>query len=441
MAAIAKKTARLKLQFVANTDHSVHAGLVAVEALARRFDLWTKLRQLTVLDPRTDRRRGYSPEVIVGQLIYALCSGGGCLSDSEALNDDPLAKELFGVAKFADQSQVGTWLREQTPASVTALRDLLREFVAWVWAQAEPRRLLHAGQREIFFDDTQLEVRGKQFEGAGINYNGDLALSWQTLWVGPFLCDSQLGSPGDVSSELVPMLARNRALWRGHAAHFYADSGSSAGGHLAALAQEGFHYTVSYNKWTGPLERLAEGLPDRAWTPGAGEEYALGLHTPGGLAAAHRFAIARRRDELLVRYGFVACDAGQTDAANVFTRHRLKGEKEQGFSEVLSGLDLHHPPCAALRANQVYYLIAALAYDLMVAVKVLDLNDECQGWRLRTLMKKLVFLPGRLGKRARQWVARVMVPGAWLAWWQRWAQRAWPEVNTPGRPRLSAASG
>lgn len=50
---------------------------------------------------------GYSPEVIVGQSIYALCSGGGCLSDSEGLNEDPLALELLGVERFAYQSQAG----------------------------------------------------------------------------------------------------------------------------------------------------------------------------------------------------------------------------------------------------------------------------------------------------------------------------------------------
>ena len=230
MPAITKKETRLKLEFVANTDHSIHAGLVAVEAMARQFGLWEKVRALKCLDPRKDKKRGYSPEVIIGQLIYALCSGGGCLSDSEALNDDPLARELFGVGKFADQSQVGEWLREQTEASVAALRKLLQEFVQWVWSEAEPGRLLHAGQREVFFDDTQLEVNGKQFEGAAINYNGDLALSWQTLWVGPLLCDSHLGRPGEVSDQLLPMLERNRILWRGVPAHFYADSGSSAGG-------------------------------------------------------------------------------------------------------------------------------------------------------------------------------------------------------------------
>lgn len=440
MPAITKQETRLQLQFVANTDHSIQAGLVAVEAMARRFDLWRKVRKLACLDPRKDRKRGYSPEVIVGQLIYALASGGGCLSDSEALNDDPLARELFGVGKFADQSQVGEWLREQSAESVAALRQLLQEFVAWVWQQAEPRRLLHGGQREVFFDDTQLEVRGKHFEGAALNYHGDVALSWQTLWVGPLLTDSHVGSPKDVSDQLVPMLERNRSLWKGMKAHFYADSGSSAGHYLNAIAAESWHYTVSYNRWTGPLERTAQELPPLAWQESGAARHAFLRHQPEGRKSPQLFAVSRRRDGLFDRYGFIACDDGQTDAARVGERHHLKGEKEQLFSEVLSGLDLHRPPCSALIANQVYYLIAALAYDLLVAIKLLDLNDDCQGWRIKTLMKKLVMLPGRLSQRSRQWVAKVLVPGAWLCWWQRWAQRVWPAAG-PGRPRLLPATG
>jgi hypothetical protein len=408
--------------------------------MARRFDLWHKLRKLSGLDPRKDKQRGFGPEVIVGQLIYALCSGGGCLSDSEALNDDPLARELFGVGKFADQSQVGEWLREQSEESVAALRQLLHQFVTWVWQQTEPRRLLHGGQREVFFDDTQLEVSGKHFEGAALNYNGDVALSWQTLWVGPLLTDSHVGSPKDVSDQLLPMLERHCSLWKEKPAHFYADSGSSAGVYLNAIAAEGWHYTVSYNKWTGPLERTAQELPALSWKENGGTHHAFLRHQPEGRNAAQWFAVSRRRDGLFDHYGFIACDAGQSDAARVGERHHLKGDKEQLFSEVLNGLDLHRPPCSALIANQIYYLIAALAYDLMVAIKLLDLNDDCQGWRIKTLMKKLVLLPGRMGRRSRQWVARVLVPGAWLNWWERWAQRVWP-TSGPGRPRLVAASG
>jgi len=292
----------------------------------------------------------------------------------------------------------------------------------------------------VFFDDTQLEVTGKHFEGAAINDKGDLALSWQTLWVGPLLTDSHVGSPRDVSDQPLPMLERNRSLWQAKPAHCYADSGSRAGAYLNAIAAEGWHYTVSYNRWTGPLERTAQELPASAWQAEGDTHHAFLRHQPAGRNAPQWFAVSRRRDGLFDHYGFIACDDGQTDPVLVGERHHLKGDKEQLFSEVLNGLDRHRPPGSALIANQICYLIAALAYDLMVAIKLLDLNDDCQGWRIRTLMKKLVLLPGRMAWRSRQWVARVRVPGAWLCWWQRWAQRVWP-THGPGRPRLVAASG
>ena len=106
-------------------------------------------------------------------------------------------------------------------------------------------------------------------------------------------------------------------------------------------------------------------------------------HQSEGRTAPQLFAVAKRRDDLFERLGFIACDAGQSDAPRVFARHHLKGGKEQLFKEVLSGLDLHRPPCSALLANQIYYLIAALAYDLTVAIKVLDLPDDCQSWQLK----------------------------------------------------------
>ena len=41
-AAITKQETRLKLEFVANADHTIHAGLVVIEAMARRLGLWKK---------------------------------------------------------------------------------------------------------------------------------------------------------------------------------------------------------------------------------------------------------------------------------------------------------------------------------------------------------------------------------------------------------------
>ena len=38
----------------------------------------------------------------------------------------------------------------------------------------------------------------------------------------------------------------------------------------------------------------------------------------------------------------------------------------------------------------------------MTVIKILDLKDDCQGWRVKTMMMKLL-----------------MLPGAWMNWWQR----------------------
>ena len=59
MPALTKKETRLKLEFVANSDHTIHAGLVVIEAMARRFGLWDKLRAHACLDARKDKKRGY----------------------------------------------------------------------------------------------------------------------------------------------------------------------------------------------------------------------------------------------------------------------------------------------------------------------------------------------------------------------------------------------
>jgi hypothetical protein len=48
----------------------------------------------------------------------------------------------------------------------------------------------------VFFDDTQLEVSGQHFEGAALNYHGDVALSWQTLWEGSLLATAPGAATG-----------------------------------------------------------------------------------------------------------------------------------------------------------------------------------------------------------------------------------------------------
>ena len=140
MPQITKRSPKIRFEFVAAKKQSTLGGLPALEALAQQFGLWPKLRALPGLDPRVRTTHGYSPEVIVAQLLYCFCSGGASLADAERLNDEPLVRELARVRRFADQTQLGEWLRKPTDVSVAALWQLIREFVHGVLAQADAAR-------------------------------------------------------------------------------------------------------------------------------------------------------------------------------------------------------------------------------------------------------------------------------------------------------------
>ena len=437
-----KRKTRLHIELTNSDQATAHGGQILVDAICRRFNLWKRVQDEPLLDPRKRQGAGFSPSAVVAQFVFSLTSGGSGLADAERVGKDKVLMDLLGLQAGADQSTLGEWLRGQTKESVMALHRINAEFVDWSIQAAKPQRWLHGGEAELFFDDTEIEVYGKNFEAARINYEGNRALSWQTLWLGPWLLDDILDGAGDVSEHLPILLQEHQHRWNTRPSYFYADSGSSAGKFLNRIEQAGFgRWSVSYNKWTSVLERLAGELPDNQWsapTPAdpLQEQFTWLKHQPGECQTPQRFATVRWKEEgdLMWRYAFVVCQSPQeTSPQAVFQRHQLKGAKEQAFSEVLSGLDLHHPPCSDLIANQAFYAIAALAYNVLITLRMLEMPDEAQSWRIQTIIRHLLTVPVTISTHARYQVARICIPTGWLRWWRLFVDRWVPKRKT-GRP-------
>jgi hypothetical protein len=442
MAAITKRKTKLHLQITHSDQATAHGGQVLVDALCRRAGLWTRIHDEPALEVRKRTGAGFFPVAIVAQFLFAFTSGGASLADAERMGKDRVLMDLLGLHKGADQSTLGEWLRAQTPESVRVLHRINADFVDWSSQQAKPARWLHAGQVEIFFDDTEVEVQGHKFEGARINYDGHRALSWQTLWFGPWMLDGIFDGAPDVSQHLGVLLDEHQHRWQGRANYFYADSGSSAGKFLNRIELGEFsRWSVSYNKWTDKLDRLAAELPQSQWSAlppldQPQEQYTWVKHQPGECAQVEKFATVRWKNEgdLLWRYAYVACKAAEQDSPQaVFERHHLKGGKEQGFSDVLSGLDLHHPPCQDLMANQAFYALGMLAHNVLISLRVLDLPEEAQRWRLTTIIRHLLTVPVTVSTHARYTVAHICVPAGWMRWWRLFLDQ-WLPKRKAGRP-------
>jgi hypothetical protein len=446
MPAFTKRKTKLHLELTNSNQASAHGGQILVDALCRRFGLWKRIHEEPTLEVRKRTGAGFSPVAMVAQILFTFTSGGASLADAERVGLDRVLMNLLGLDKGADQTTIGEWLRAQDPESVRALHRTNAELVDWASQQTKPGRWLHAGEVELFFDDTQVEVEGHQFEGARVNYEGNRALSWQTLWYGPWLLDGILDGAGDVSEHLPVLLQEHEHRWQGRASYLYTDSGSSAGKFINRIEQAGFtRWSISYNKWTDRLDVLAAQLPESQWSarPPAGqglEQYAWVKHQPGECRQVQKFAAVRWKQDgdLMWRYAYRACQPADKDTPQgVFERHRLKGAKEQGFSEVLNTLDLHHPPCKDLIANQAFYALGMLAYNVLVTLKLLDLPDDAQSWRIQTLIRYLLTVPVTVSTHARYEVARICIPAGWLRWWRLFVDQ-WVPKRKPGRPVTEA---
>ena len=434
---------KFSVEFRDSQTASVHGGQLAVAALLDQFGLKARVACEPALDPRTHRGKGFDPLVYVTQLLHSLTSGGVSLADAERLNEDEPLKAFLGVAKLPDQTAVGEWLRDIGEPGWQVLRRINRDFVQGALGQAAPARYRHLGRTECFFDDTQIEVSGPSFEGAAINYEGHRALSWQVLLVGPFLADHILGATSDtkespasdqagkdVSNRLPELLKANASLWTKAESYLYTDSASSAGKYLETIADHFGAWSVSYNKWTGPLETKAAELPACVWSAEErtrwrdGSEhtaqYAWFRYQPGGCETPKRFAVVRHRPdgEMFWRHAFLTAQEQDGTPQLAFERHRLKGDKERVLSELLSDLDLHHPPCANLNANRSFYTLAGLAWNLLQALKLLHLPETEAPKRMRTLVRHLLLIPVELKRHARQLKACLYAPAGWVTWWR-----------------------
>ena len=141
-----------------------------------------------------------------------------------------------------------------------------------------------------------------------------------------------------------------------------------------------------------------------------------------------------REGELFPRYYCVltnltqkalTCKGHKEFAQKVWRLYDAKGRMELRYQEVLSDLDMHHPPCQEHMRNLGYYTLGTFAHTLGVGVKLLGGREEKPpkdgmpkrvhvrprgGMRLWRMRRRLFSVPARIVRHARH--LRVIFLGA-----------------------------
>lgn len=385
------------------------AGGFFLAGLAERFGLPSLISEFISLK---QRKRGADDSQTLLSLIYSLSNGDGALRDVDRLGIDDARRQLLALENVPNSRRVGEYLTRFDDVTIERLKTVVSEFAYRVVdrvIEAERERL---GYIPLFIDGTAIEVDG-DYECAAAGYNKHKQYWLHGAYIGRMWAAGKLLPGGvdvaegweDLLHDAAFLLSRHRGVWlRADNAYYRREVIE-----FCKMHDWDYSLSVTHGVYKKPLLKQLDQLTDDDWQPlddKGHEEAAWLVHKPSGWSEKELYLVIRTwfdGDQKLLqpRHTIILTSAEKLEAAEVVKRHRGKQGQENAQKGPLIDLDLHHPPCRRFNANRAFYLAAQIAQILLVASQYWLLPKQAGKHGLRTIIRDLVRLPGKLVRHGR----------------------------------------
>jgi hypothetical protein len=385
------------------------AGRLGIEGLAGRFVRLCR-----------DRPGAANAGRKVMALIYAMLLGADSIDDCEVLRAGRTRRLLGGW--LPAPSTLGTFLRAFTFGHVRQLDRLLAESLTRAWrAGAGPGE----GRLVIDVDSFVGEVHGYKKQGVGFGYTkqrgyhpmlASRADTGEVLHVR--LRTGQAASPRGVLRFADELIARVERAGASGVKLFRADSAFWNKKLIARLQQAGWQYSISVRLQFWVKDAVA-ATPESDWQPLADYPEDGEAQIAQTMVGQQRLVVRRTRlvdaqAELWPDWRYFAFLTNRTEPLElVEAEHRQHAVVELTIRD-LKDQALAHFPSGQFNANSAWTVIAAIAHNLTRWTSVIGLPGQTVR-AARTLRRRLLSIPGRLTRTARQWTLHL--PARWP--WQQ----------------------
>lgn len=374
------------------------------------------------------RNNRYTAGEMLLALLYPMILGLERIATTQLLRQNGVFQQLSGLPSYPDPTTLRRFLLRVGPTALPKLRALHDRFLLRLTARPQPP------SRIIFdVDSTVLVVYGKQ-EQARVGYN---PIKRGRPSYHPLLCfEGQSGDfwqgelrPGDVhtASGVLDLL---------NACFAKIPAGVRS---IIVRADKGFydHRLVEWLEaqkagWvivarlTGPIKRRLAHL--RYTTPSRGVEVAEFSYQPTRWQRSHRFVVIRRlqpeepTEQLtlfkLGRYHYQVLVTNLTlQPLNLWRFYNDRAAIELIIRQLKADYALGRIPTRHFFANETYFHLLLLAYNLVNWFKRLCLPPEFQTATLQRLREQILLMPVQLVRTGHR--SRLNLPAAGrrqLAW-------------------------
>lgn len=383
-----------------------YGGIYLIHRFLTRVGFKVALAKRASVFQRNNR---YSSGEMVLAILYPILLGLERLEVTHLLRQNGIFQYLSGLKSYPDATSLRRFLFRCAPDLLSKLGRLHHHYLQRMILR--PRSLT----RFLFdLDSTVLTLYGKQ-ENAKIGFNPKkpgrpsyhplLCFEGQTkdFWHG-------LLRPGDTSSMTDAVTFVRTCLEKLPPKHGHvflrADKGFYAFSlvELLELSKIGF---VIVARLTGPIRNRLSGLRYRKFQGGV--ETAEFRYKPHGWYKAHRFVVIRRpqpedpTEQLTLfkmgRHHYQVLVTNLTlKPLNLWRFYNNRAGIELIIKQLKADYTLGNIPTRHFQANEAYFQILLLAYNLMNWFKRLCLPPEYQRATLQSLRQQVLLMPAELVK-------------------------------------------
>ena len=390
------------------------AGIALVATLAERLGIERLAVRLVRL--RRDRPGAANAGRKVMALIFAMLLGADSIDDCELLRAGRTRRLLGGW--LPAPSTLGTFLRAFTFGHVRQLDRLLAETLTRAWrAGAGPGN----GRLVVDVDSFIGEVHGYKKQGAGFGYTkqrGYHPLVASRSDTGEVLhvrlrkgkANSSRGMLR-FAEELIARVARAGASGE---KLLRADSAFWNNTLMKRLEKAGWLYSISI-RMQDHVAKQIHAIPESDWQtlkdyPEDGEAQIAETKLAGERMIVRRTRLIGPQAELWPDWRHFSFLTNRTHALEVVeAEHRQHAVVELAIRD-LKDQALAHFPSGHFNANSAWTVIACIAHNLIRWTTLIGLPGQTVRVA-RTLRRRLLQIPGRLTRTARQWTLHL--PARW----------------------------
>jgi hypothetical protein len=394
------------------------AGIVLVATLAGRLGIEGLVSRFVWLRPGRPGACNAGRKVMA--LVFAMLLGADCIDDCEVLRAGRTRRLLGGW--LPAPSTLGTFLRAFTFGHVRQLDRVLDQALRRAWrAGAGP------GEDRLVVDVDSFigEVCGYKKQGVGFGYTkqrgyhpllASRADTGEVLHVR--LRKGQAASSRGVVRFVDELIARVGRAGASGEKLLRADSAFWNKKLITRLQAAGWSYSISVRLqfW---VPEVINQIPESAWRPL--EDYSQDGEAQIAERTAHgRRLIVRRtrltgaQAELWPDWRYFPFITNRTDPLTVVeAEHRQHAVVELTIRD-LKDQALAHFPSGQFNANSAWTVIGALAHNLQRWTTLIGLPGQTVR-TARTLRRRLLQIPGRLTRTARQWTLHLPARWPWQA--------------------------